>query len=245
MSYYIFLVASLAIAGLGIVIKRRSDSLGKVMMILGGIGCVGCIAWQVRQTMSTAEGEGPDRGQAIVAYVLANGVLGEVASQQGSVVLFFPPESVFDQDTVDTYAGTFRRVLHGYPALKVEVLTLAVPNKTAKAGRFTLEAFQQAAAKNPTAVAYVSFAGVPADIEKFLPNGSKPGPGFFVFDPWGTTNWLSALKAGRVRSVVVPRPDLKRAVAEVSGEPQDVFNQLYLLGTPAKAGEIAAKMGVK
>jgi hypothetical protein len=246
MTYYFLLALALTLAGLGYLVRRRSDFWGQVMMIAGCLGCAGCIAWQVRQTMFPPTAMGADRGQAVVGYFLANQVLGEVGSEQGQVVLFFPPESVLDEETVGTYAGTFSRVLRGFPNLKVQVLTLAVPDKAAKAGQIPLSAFRQVASNVPPAVAYVSLAGVPPDNEKFRSTDQAQGPGFFVFDPWGTTNWLGALRKGRVRAVIVPRPGVRHmAGTEVAGEPNDIFNRFYLLATPSTADRIAAELSVK
>jgi hypothetical protein len=247
MVYFLLLVSALAVAAAGIWARQRWVFAGQTMMIVGAVGCIACITWQVRHTVLQPTPAGPDRGQAVVGYFLANQVLSEVGNQQGPILLFFPPESVFDEETVGTYAGTFSRVLRGFPALKVQVLTLAVPAKAAKAGLFSLRTFQEAAAKNPAAIAYVSFAGVPVDIAKFQPTGAPAGaPRFYVFDPWGTTNWLSALREGVVRSVIVPRPGVRHTTGdEVSGEPGTVFNQLYLQATPATADQIAAGLGLK
>ena len=98
----------------------------------------------------------------------------------------------------------------------------------------------------PPAVAYVSFAGVPADIENLLAMARPQSPACFVFDPWGTTNWLTALKQGRIRTVIVPRPGVNSpAGGEIVGEPNEVFNRLYLMATPATADQTAAQLGVK
>ncbi len=245
MIYYCFLVLSLAVAGLGGWVRRRSEFWGQAMLILGGLGCIGCIAWQVRVNLFQPAAREPDRGQAVISYFLANQVLREVGSLQGTVVLFMPPESVLDAETAGTYAGTFRRVLRGFPDLKVEALTLAVPAKAAKAGHIPLAAFHQVVSNGPAALAYVSFAGVPPDIGNFQSGAPRERPGFFVFDPWGTTNWLGALRTGRLRAVIVPRPGARDAAGtDISGEPREVFDQLYLQATPATADEIAARLSV-
>jgi len=243
MSYYVFLVAALAVAGVGCLLRRRAQFWGQAMMVAGGIGCLVCIGWQVRQTLFAPEPKAPDRGQAVVGYYLANQVLSQIPSTEGTIVLFFPPESVLDEETVGTYAGTFSRVLRGCPGLNVQVLTLAAPAKAAKAGRISLTSFQQAVSNVPPALAYVSFAGVPADIENFRSAEGQPTPDFYVYDPWGTTNWLAALKRGRIKTVIVPRPDIHyQAGEDVSGPPGEVFQQLYLMATPATADEIAPKL---
>ncbi len=245
MVYYCLLLGALAVAGLGVWVQQRSPRLGQSMLVLGVLGCVACLGWRVRQTVFSPEEAGPDRGQAVVGYFLAEQVLADMGNQQGSVVLIFPPESVFDADTVGAYAGTFARVLRGFPNLRIEIVTLDLPTRAAKAGNMTVAAFEHAMAKvNLPIAAYVSFTGVPADVEKFTTSGAKTEPSFFVFDPWGTTNWLGALKNGRVRTVIVPRPGPDRAeTRNISGEPQEVFKRLYLMGTPSTAEQLIKEMG--
>lgn len=240
MTYYLILLLALGVAGLGLFVRQRSDAAGLAMIVAGTVGCVACIGWQVRQTLFTPEQKGPDRGQAVVSYYLANRVLGELGGEQDSVVLFFPPDSVMDEETVGTYAGTFNRVLRPFGRIKVESVTLAVRGKDAKSGRIPLSAFQQAASNLPPALIYVSFAGVPPDIDKFSPGRRSR---FYVFDPWGTSNWLAPMKNGFVATAIVPRPGVRNQ--EVSGEPNDVFNQLYLLATRSTADEVAAKLAGK
>jgi hypothetical protein len=242
MIYYVLLVSALALAAAGFLVRRRSGLAGQVMIVTGCLGCLACVGWRVRHTVLQPAPAGPDRGQAVVAYFLANEVLADAGDQHGTILLFFPPERVFDEETVGTYAGTFRRVLRAFPGLEVQMRTLAAPAKAAKAGQFPLSAFQEAAGKTPGLVACVSFAGVPADIEKFQ-SGAQPGSRFYVFDPWGTTNWLSALRQGVVGGVIVPRPGVRHMAGdEVSGEPSAVFDQLYLRATPENADQIAASL---
>ena len=94
-------------------------------------------------------------------------------------------------------------------------------------------------------MAYVSFAGVPDDmVERF---GALPTqPAFYVYDPEGSTNWLTALKKGLIRSVIVPRPDVDpKAMAGIAGLPGELFDQLYLLATPGNADSVVARLGAK
>jgi hypothetical protein len=236
-------LAVLAVAAVGIWVRRRFTDLGQILILAGCAGCVVCLAWQVRQSLFPPAARGPDRGQAVVAYFLANQVLAETGSAEGPIVLFFPPAAVMDEETVGTYAGTFKRVLRGFPRLDVQVLSLQVPNKEAAAGQIPLAAFRQAASNFPSATAYVSFAGVPADIQSFSSDKEKPAPVLFVFDPWSSTNWLASVKSGVVRCVVVPRPGTRPGQAEaISGEPKEVFERLYVMVTPANVDDIASKL---
>ncbi len=246
MTYSVLLVLALAVAGLGVGLRRRAEGWGQVLMIAGVIGCGVCVAWQVRQTVFTPSPKGPDRGQAVVAYFLAQHVLAEAGNRQGQLWLLFPPESVFDEEAVGTYAGTFSRVLRGFSGINLRVVRLVVGDKAAKDGSIPAAAFQQALSNASPAVAYVSFAGVPVDFEKLLPVASAQVPSCFVFDPWRTTNWLAGLKQGRIRAVVVPRPGVdSKEGAQIAGEPNEVFKRLYLMATPANAEQVAAQLGVK
>ncbi len=244
MMYYVFLVGSLLIAVAGLALRRRSDSLSRALLVGGCVGCLACLGWQVRESLFTPPAKGPDRGQAVVAYFLANEFLRQSGSQPGTVVLVFPPDSVISEESRGVFAGTFSRVLRGFPEFKVQIVVLSLPDKAARAGNIPLKAFQQAVTNYPTATAYVSFAGVPGDIGEFTPPERRPGPGFFVFDPWGTTNWLSALRKGNVRTAIVPRPGVARD-GEVSGEPNAIFERLYLMATPATADRIASELGAR
>ena len=121
------------------------------------------------------------------------------------------------------------------------------PAKAAKKGSIALAAFQHAVSKaTQPIIAYVSFAGAPAQIEQLVAASSMADSGLFVFDPWSTTNWLAALKSGRVRTVIVPRPNADHgADTGISSEPHEVFSRLYLMGTPSTAEQLAEKIGVK
>jgi hypothetical protein len=243
MTYYLILGAVLATAVTGIWVRCKSSFLGQMMILAGCVGCVACLGWQIRQSLFPPAVREPDRGQAVVAYFLANQVLGEISGVEGRILLFFPPSAVMDEETVGTYAGTFKRVLRGFPGLDVQVLSLEIPKKAAGMGQFPLTAFRQAASNFPSAVACVSFAGVPADIQSFSPANSQPAPPIFVYDPWATTNWLAALKSGVVRCAIFPQPGTRPGPAEtISGEPKEVFERLYLMATRSNADEIAAKL---
>jgi hypothetical protein len=62
-----------------------------------------------------------------------------------------------------------------------------------------------------------------------------------VFDDDRTTNWLGALKDGRIRAVVLPRSEAGvRAGEGIAGMPETIFERYYFLATPANADEIAA-----
>ena len=244
MTYYLTLGTVLAVAAAGIWVRRRFSFLGQMMILAGCLGCVVCLGWQMRQSLFPPDAREPNRGQAVVGYFLANQVLGETGGAEGDILLFFPPAAVMNEETVGTYAGTFKRVLRGFPRLSVQVLSLEVPKKAAGMGQIPLDAFRQAASSFTSAVACVSFAGVPANIQSF--STGQAVPPFFVFDPWSTTNWLAAMKSGVVRSVIIPRPGTRSGPAEaIAGEPTEVFERLYLIATRSNADEVARQLANK
>jgi hypothetical protein len=245
MIYWLLLLLAVSLGGLGAWLRQRSPLPGNALILVACAGVAGCFVWQVRHTVLQPTVSGPDRGQAVVSYVLANHVMAEVGPRHGTVVLLFPPTSVFDEEAVGTYAGTFSRVLRGFPALKVETITLPAVEKSAKPGLPSLNAFRQAISTKGGAVAYVSFAGLPAGFEELRAATGQESPAFFIYDPWGTTNWLSALRKGWVRTVVLPRPDVRRkASVEVLGAPDELFDQLYLQATPETVEQLAARLGI-
>lgn len=246
MTYYFILFTLLAVAAAGIWVRRKLVFQGQVMIFAGCVGCMACLGWQIRQSLFAPAVREPDRGQAVVGYFLANQLLAERGTAEGRVLLFFPPSIVMDEETVGTYAGTFKRVLRGFPGLSVQVLSLDVPRKAAELGQIPLAAFRRAASNAPSAVACVSFAGVPTDIQGFSSGNGQSAPVFFVFDPWSTTNWLGAMKTGIVRCAIVPRAGGRMGSPEaLSGEPREVFERLYQMATPANADQVAAKLNGK
>jgi len=246
MTYYLTLSAVLVVAAAGIWVRRRFSFLGQMMILAGCLGCVVCLGWRIRQTMFPLTAREPDRTQAVVGYFLANQVLSEAGGMEGRILLFFPPPSLMDDETVGTYAGTFKRVLRGFPGLEVQVLSLEVSKKMARTGQIPVEAFRRGASNFPAATACVSFVGVPTDIQKFSSGNGQPAPPFFIFDPWSTTNWLAAMKSGMVRCAIVPRPGTPARHGEaISGEPREVFERLYFMATSSNADEVAAKLSSK
>jgi hypothetical protein len=229
------LLAALAMAGVGGWMGRRGRVLGQAMMGLGGLGLIGVIVLQVRQNVWPPQPKAPNRYEMAVSYGLANCLLGDVAGQSGKVVLLFPQRRVMDADTEGSYEDGFIRPLHhGNVKLDLKAVRLEGANGD-------LAAFKQALAQAQEALAVISYAGVPAGFETLFPAGQRESPLFYVFDGDGTTNWLGALKDGRIRAVVVPRPGVDARGGEArAGMPETIFQRFYLLATPANADEVAA-----
>jgi hypothetical protein len=237
----LLLLAALVMAGVGIWMSRRWRVLGQVMMALGGLGLVGVVALEVRQYVFSPQPKMPGRREMAVSYCLANCLLGDLAGQSGSVVLLFPQRRLMDADTEQSYEEGFLPPLrHGHGMLRLKALRLEGGERNAGQA---LSAFKEALAQAQEALAIVSYAGVPADFETLISAGQPKIPPLYVFDPRGTTNWLAALKNGRIRVVVLPRPGVDpRSGAAIAGMPDAVFEQCYLLATPANADQVAASL---
>ncbi len=244
MMYFLFLALALAVAGIGWAVRRRSALWGQGLIALGCVGCLAAIGWQVRQTLFSAEERPPNRAHAVVGFFLANQTQREIAGQSGTVVLIMPPAGVLTAETAETYANSFRApLLRGHPEWQVQVANLEAPAREAKAGKIPLAAFKQVLAKFPSALAFVCFAGVPAGFETLFPSDQAKVPPVFVFDAGGTTNWVPALVQRRIRSVIVPRPDVDlAAMGSIAGMPGEIFGQLYYLATPENAAQVAANL---
>ena len=224
--------------------SRRWRGLGQVMMGLGGLGLIAVVAVQVRQNLFPPQPKAPNRCNMAVSYCLANCLLGDLAGQRGNVVLLFPQRRLMDADTEQSYEEGFVLPLrHSGGNLHLKAVHLEGGDRDAAHG---LSALRQALAQSQEALAIVSYAGAPAGFQTlFSAEQPKIAP-LYVFDPYGTTNWLSALKEGRVRSVIVPRPGFNPAAgAGIVGQPGEIFNQFYLLATPETADQVAAQLARK
>jgi hypothetical protein len=234
---FVLLVAALALAGVGAWVNRRAPLAGQAMMGLAGLGLIAVIVWQVRQNVFQPQPTAPNRYEMAVSYALANCLLEDLAGQSGEVVLLFPGRRDMDEHSEESYEDGFLPPLrHGRGRLDLKAIHL-------EGATGDLSAFKQALMQSPEAIAVVSYAGVPADFENLIPAGKTESPLWFVFDGDGTTHWLGALKSGRIRAVVVPRPDVDaRAARGIAGMPDTIFDRFYVLATPANAEEIAATL---
>jgi hypothetical protein len=241
---FTLLLVALAVSGVGALIRRRSQTFGQVLMVAGIVSLAVISVFQIRQIVFPPPEKTPDRGGMAVGSCLANCVIGDLAGQNGTVILLFPPQSVMNADTEQSYEDGFVMPLrHGHTAFHLKALHLETkPGKTG----YDVAAFQQVLEKAPDALAIVSYAGVPADFNNLFSTGQPQAPHFYVLDSEGTTNWLGPLKDGRIRAVVLPRPgaDL-HARAEVRGRPEDIFEQFYLLATQETADQVAAQISKK
>jgi hypothetical protein len=238
----VLLLAALAVSGVGIWMSRRWRVLGQIMMGLGGVGLIAVLAVQVRQNLFSPQPKASNRCNMAVSYCLASCVLEDLASQSGNVVLLFPQRRLMDADTEQSYEEGFALPLrHNRGKLHLKAVRLEGGDRDPAHG---LSALKQALAQQaPEALAIVSYAGAPAGFETlFSAEQPKIGP-FYVFDPDGTTNWLGALKAGRIKAVVLPRPGVdSRGQEAITGMPQAVFERFYLLATPETADQVAAQL---
>jgi hypothetical protein len=241
---FLLLLAALVVSGVGVWMSRRWRVLGQVMMGLGGLGLIGVLAFQVRQNLFPPQPKMPNRCNMAVSLCLANCLMGDLAGQSGNVVLLFPPRRLMDADTEQSYEEGFVLPLrHGRGKLHLKALRLEGGNHDPGQG---LSAFRQALAQALEPLAIVSYAGAPAGFETLFSAGQPKIAPLYIFDPEGTTNWLSALKQGRVRSVIVPRPATNPSVgAGLAGPPGEIFDQLYLLATPETADQVAAQLSRK
>jgi hypothetical protein len=242
MSYTLLLLPGLAVGAAGYLLRNRTPILGKILIGVGCLSCVAVIGLQVREFYNPPGSRTPSRAHSVVGYFLANEILREVSGQRGSVVLIFPSETVLDNEAMESYRNVFAPpLLRGHPELEIQTVRLENPSKKSAPLPPTLAEFKQASAKYPGALAFVSYASLPPDIDQLLQSGGVP---WHVFDAERTGTWLSALKAGKIKSVIVPRPGVDLSV-DVGGPPEEIFGRLYLLATPQSADAVAAQLTKK
>ena len=239
----LLLLAALVVSGVGVGVSRRWRVLGQTMMGLGGLGLIGVLALQARQNLFPPQPKTPNRCEMAVSACLANCMMRDLSAQSGNVILLFPQRRFMDADTEQSYEEGFTLPLrHGHGSLHLKALRLeAAKGKT----RYDLSAFKLAMGQAQDALAVISYAGAPTGFETLF-SGQPRSALFYVFDPDGTTNWLGALKACHIRAVVLPRPGVDpRGRGAITGMPQTIFDQFYLLATPETADQVATQLSKK
>lgn len=240
---FLLLLAALVISAIGIWLSRRGQALGQVIIVLGCLGLIGVLAFQVRRNFFPPQPPMSNRCNVAVSVCLANCLLADLAGQEGNVVLLFPPRRLMDAETEQSFEeGFVLPMRHSRGNLHLRALQLEGANRDAA---HSLRAFKQALAQTQDALAVVSYAGAPAGFDSLLSVSDPKVPPLYIFDPEGTTNWLSSLKQGRVHSVIIPRPGVNPAKAQITGSPDELFAKLYLLVTPETADQVAAQLGKK
>jgi len=146
MTYFLILLPALALAAIGALLRRRSPGAAQALILLGCIGSLGVMVWQVRQSLFQPGAKPPDRAHSIVSFYLANQAMRDTEGRSGTVVLLFPPRHLLDAEAAAAYANAFEPLLlRGHPELKVESITLETP---ANAREIPAAAFKQVPRSN-------------------------------------------------------------------------------------------------
>ncbi len=246
MNFFSVLLALLGVGAMGYFVRRRSAVCGQALVLGAIVGCVVLLGWQIYQSLFQDSPQPPDRYHAVVGYTMGHLVARELAGQRGRVCLIFPSEAASSSAELDTLYATFARVLAPLPSLELKDVSLKASRKQMREGRVPKASFDQAFAAAPKALAYVSFAGVPEDVEKLSLFGEKSVPLFLVYDPAGKTGWAGALKKSLIRKVIVPNPNAEFPKDKpIAGPPEELFRQFFILATPETADRVAAQLGGK
>jgi len=231
---WLLLLLSLGLAGVGAVVSPRWRVGGQALLGLGVLGLLAVVVVQVRENVFPQAPRTSSHYEMTVSYGLANCLLGDAAGQSGTVVLIFPQRRDLDEDKEASYEDGLIRALH-HSRMKLELKAVRLEGAGGD-----LAVFKQALAQTSEALAVISYAGVPAAFETLFPAGQPEGPPFYVYDGNGTTHWLGALKAGRIRAVIVPQPGVAVHGSEpITGPPDAVFDRFFLMATAANADGIA------
>lgn len=240
MNYFLALFSGLALAGAGLWLRRRHPRFGVGLVAVGTIACVGTITWQVRTALFSSAPPTLDRYSATAAYFMGQAVLDELRSFQGTVYLVLPPDRGHNARELDSIFNTFARVLVPVAGLQVKDVVVQTSERDLREGRLSPAALAQALATATGAVACVSFVGWPRESTHPPPVPGTRAPLWFVFDPSGGTAWHAALKQGRIRRVIVPRPDAEReGHGALIGPPDELFGRFFLMARPHEADGVA------
>lgn len=230
--YYALIFASVLIAATGWFLKKRFPAWSAALTGVGACGCIGVFGWQLLSFLSGSGLAVTNRSQSALAYIMAQRVLQDAQATDGKIALIFPPDGAVEDSQLDSYYEAFARILLRSPKLRIEEVQLKIGNKEARRGQIPLASFEEAIQSTSDAVAIVSCVGWPIQGEKLSIFDRMPQPKLYVYDPFDSTNWISSLKAGRIRLVVLPRPNSEdRGDAPNVGGPGQIFNRDFLTVT--------------
>jgi hypothetical protein len=242
-TYFLILAALLGLGIIGYALMNRWRLLGQILMSVGCVGGFSFLAWQLYRDVFASAPKAPDRYDAVVAYMMGEQVAGEFGDKRGQILVILPPEAAAGPKVLDALFDSFARVLVPFSNLELKEATLARSNDSTKNSPVTLEAFEQAMAAAPNALACVSFAGVPSDLGKLSLFKEKNVPALFVYDPLAGKNWAEPLKKRLIHRVIVPRPHFALPKGKpIAGPPEEIFQRYFLWATPETADEIVEQL---
>jgi len=247
MTYFALVTLCLVTGAVGFLLRRKTTPIGNGLVATACLGVATLVGWQVFRFSSVGAARPVDRAYAAVAYHLGYEIMGSLRGVRGTIGLILPPENRANRPALDSAFDTLARVLAPLPDLALKELTLSAPLRQIDGGTVPWEAFEQALAAAPNALAYVSFTGLPRETDRLsLWNQVNPPP-LFVFDPSGGTNWLAPLKQGRLKRVILPRPELWRQSGRLptAGPPDEIFQRWFQWATPDNADAIADALAVR
>lgn len=231
--YYALILAFVFVAVIGWFVRKRLPASGAALTGVGACGCIVVFGWQLLQFLPGSGLAVTNRSQSALAYVMGQQALQDLQAREGKIALIFPPEGAVDSSQLDSYFEAFARILLRSPKLGVEEVQLKIGIKEARRGQIPSASFLEAIESTREAVAFVSWVGWPPQGEELSVLDRKPRPNIYVYDPFNSTNWVSDLNAGRIKLVVIPRPDAEdRGDAPNVGGPGQIFNRDFIAVTP-------------
>lgn len=244
MTYFLWLLAGLALGAAGVWLRRTRPRTGAALAVVGAGAAIGAVGWQVRSSLFTAAPPALDRYSATVAYFMGQAVLDELRSFEGAVYMLLPPDRGHNARALDSLFNTFARVLAPVAGLRVQDIVVHASEREIQEGRVSLAAFDQALSRATGAVACVSFVGWPREAVKAPPVPAPSPPLLFVFDPAGGTAWQPSLRHGAIRRVIVARPDaVREQEGPLHGPPDELFQRFFLMVRPQDADRVARELG--
>jgi len=244
--YFSLVFAGVAVAVVGWLLRGRLPRFGTALIGAGAWGCIGLAGWQLVGSFSGGGFTVTHRSQSALAYVTAQRMLQDLEVTEGNVTLIFPPDAAAENGALDSFYEAFARVLLRSPKLRIQEVSLRLSSREARRGRIPFAAFEEAAESKPQSAALVSCVGWPAEGERLSVMSRVPRPNLYVYDPFGGTNWISALKAGLINLVVIPRTGTPASAGGPNvGDPGTIFRRDFLAITPETVNEFISDLQLR
>lgn len=232
MTYLLLCLLGIGVGALGWWLSKKVAAVGQLLMAAGLLILIGTVGWQVMSTFGLGVGPQMNRGQASVAYALANQLLRDREGRNGTVALLFPPNRSTSQAALDSFYEGYARVLTRFPSLELKEVTVELSASQLRKGDLDASVFDEVITANGDALAIVSWIGLPDRFDgASLGGDSERRPLLYIYDQTNKRNWIDLVRSKLISGAVIPREDLDEAKFDAANTPGAVFDVSHRLIT--------------
>ncbi len=221
----------------GFALATAKKQAGQSLKVAGLVILAGAGIWHSVRSWQPENEVVVDRGQAALAYFMAQSLPGELQRKEGPVLLVMPPDRVANSSSLDGFYESFARVLLRFPALEVREATLGVSASELESGSFKPEALRKTLGEFSDPAAIVFWTGYPSNPEAQAVVAEYASKECLIYtcDFQRTGAWTGALADGVVSRAFIPKEGSDNAELPDGSPPNVIFQQLYTVQSAGAA----------